>query len=299
MKNKILIIIIMCLIFIYITMCFSKKETFFLPNNEVQVRLKIDEEIVSMNLENYIIGVVAAEMPALYEKEALKAQAVAARTYALYKIEKNDQEYDLTVSVNNQMFNDETTLKEKWAEKYTEYYLKIKDAVEETRNLVLKSNGEIICAYYFSTSNGKTENAVNVFGTTLDYAFSVDSKWDKKVKNYEVTTNYEKSTFCQLLNIDCQNINISNIKINDTNHVDNLQVNNKLFSGIEFRKLLNLRSTDFDIEVEDKVYITTRGYGHGVGMSQNGANEMAKEGYSYEEILMHYYKNTTIENLNV
>lgn len=299
MKNKILIIIIMCLIFIYITMCFSKKETFFLPNNEVQVRLKIDEEIVSMNLENYIIGVVAAEMPALYEKEALKAQAVAARTYALYKIEKNDQEYDLTVSVNNQMFNDETTLKEKWAEKYTEYYLKIKDAVEETRNLVLKSNGEIICAYYFSTSNGKTENAVNVFGTTLDYAFSVDSKWDKKVKNYEVTTNYEKSTFCQLLNIDCQNINISNIKINDTNHVDNLQVNNKLFSGIEFRKLLNLRSTDFDIQVEDKVYITTRGYGHGVGMSQNGANEMAKEGYSYEEILMHYYKNTTIENLNV
>lgn len=299
MKNKILIIIIMCLIFIYITMCFSKKETFFLPNNEVQVRLKIDEEIVSMNLENYIIGVVAAEMPALYEKEALKAQAVAARTYALYKIEKNNQEYDLTASVNNQMFNDETTLKEKWAEKYTEYYLKIKDAVEETRNLVLKSNGEIICAYYFSTSNGKTENAVNVFGTTLDYAFSVDSKWDKKVKNYEVTTNYEKSTFCQLLNIDCQNINISNIKINDTNHVDNLQVNNKLFSGIEFRKLLNLRSTDFDIEVEDKVYITTRGYGHGVGMSQNGANEMAKEGYSYEEILMHYYKNITIENLNV
>lgn len=299
MKNKILIIIIMCLIFIYITMCFSKKETFFLPNNEVQVRLKIDEEIVSMNLENYIIGVVAAEMPALYEKEALKAQAVAARTYALYKIEKNNQEYDLTASVNNQMFNDETTLKEKWAEKYTEYYLKIKDAVEETRNLVLKSNGEIICAYYFSTSNGKTENAVNVFGTTLDYAFSVDSKWDKKVKNYEVTTNYEKSTFCQLLNIDCQNINISNIKINDTNHVDNLQVNNKLFSGIEFRKLLNLRSTDFDIEVEDKVYITTRGYGHSVGMSQNGANEMAKEGYSYEEILMHYYKNITIENLNV
>lgn len=299
MKNKILIIIIMCLIFIYITMCFSKKETFFLPNNEVQVRLKIDEEIVSMNLENYIIGVVAAEMPALYEKEALKAQAIAARTYALYKIEKNNQEYDLTVSVNNQMFNDETTLKEKWAEKYTEYYLKIKGAVDETKNLVLKSNGEIICAYYFSTSNGKTENAVNVFGTTLDYAFSVDSKWDKKVKNYEVTTNYEKSTFCQLLNVDCQNINISNLQINDTNHVDNLQVNNKLFSGIEFRKLLNLRSTDFDIQVEDKVYITTRGYGHGVGMSQNGANEMAKEGYSYEEILMHYYKNTTIENLNV
>ncbi len=299
MKNKILIIIIMCLVFIYITMCFSKKETFFLPNNEIQVRLKIDEEIISMNLEDYIIGVVAAEMPALYEKEALKAQAVAARTYALYKIEKNDQEYDLTASINNQMFNDETTLKEKWSEKYTEYYLKIKSAVEETKNLVLKSNGEIICAYYFSTSNGKTENAINVFGTTLDYAFSVDSKWDKNAKNYEVTINYEKNTFCQLLNVDCQNVNVSNIKKNDTNHVDNLQVNNKIFSGTEFRKLLNLRSTDFDIEIKDKVYITTRGYGHGVGMSQNGANEMAKEGYSYEEILMHYYKNTTIENLNV
>lgn len=298
MKNKILIIIIMCLVLIYIKMCFSKKETFFLPDNEIQVRLKIGEEIITMNLENYIIGVVAAEMPALYEKEALKAQAIAARTYALYKIENENQEYDLKASINNQMYNDELTLKEKWAEKYDEYYLKIKTAVEETKNLVLKSNDDIICAYYFSTSNGKTENAVNVFGTNLDYAYSVDSNWDKKVKNYEVSTTYEKNTFCNLLNVDCSNINVSNIKKNDTNHVDNLQVNNKIFSGLEFRKLLNLRSTDFDIEIKDKVYITTRGYGHGVGMSQNGANEMAKEGYSYEEILMHYYKNTTIENLN-
>lgn len=146
-------------------------------------------------------------------------------------------------------------------------------------------------------SNGYTEDSSTVFGEVLFQ--SVESKWDNEnLKNFMVSTEFTHSQLNELLNINSDKIIFTEINKNKTNHVDNLKVNNIIFSGIEIRKLLKLRSTDFSIEETEEGYIiTTRGYGHGVGMSQYGANEMAKQGHNYEEILEHYYNDIIIKKL--
>ena len=121
----------------------------------------------------------------------------------------------------------------------------------------------------------------------------------KNVKNFLVTTTFSKEEFCEKLDIDCSNITIENIVRSSTNRVNFITINDEEFKGTEIRSLLNLRSTDFDINITDEVTITTKGYGHGVGMSQYGANEMAKEGYTYEEILKYYYKDIDIVKIDV
>lgn len=301
MKKKKLIILtiifgVICL------MSFLKKETHFYneENKDITVRIKNKNgNIESMDLESYVIGVVAAEMPALYEKEALKAQAIASRTYALYKIENNNNNYDLVSDVSNQAYINVEQMKDKWKSDFEKYYTKISEIVNDTKGLVMKNNGKVICAYYFAISNGVTEDSVTVFKSNLDYIESVNSDVDKNVRNYEMTISVAKEDFCKSLSISCDNIVISNVSRSSTNHVDTITINNILFSGLEIRKLLSLRSTDFDIEVNDKVYITTRGYGHGVGMSQSGANELSKLGKNYVDILNYYYKNITIEKYSV
>ena len=141
-----------------------------------------------------------------------------------------------------------------------------------------------------------TENSNTVFKeNTFE---SVDSHLDKNLKNYEVQKEVSADELKKVLNLN--NIEIGNITRNNTNHVDTIVISGKEYGGIEFRKLLNLRSTDFDIiKVGNKIIITTRGYGHGVGMSQYGANEMARQGDSFEKILMHYYQKTTLSKINV
>lgn len=301
MKNKILILGILILTIIYVKMCLKEKNTSFLPEQktELTIRLNNNGVIDSLPLNQYIIGVVAAEMPASFEIEALKAQAIASRTYAMYKKNNNNASYDLEASIKDQAYNTEKQMKLKWENNYDFYYNKIKEAVYQTNDLVMKNDNSIICAYYFSLSNGKTENAISVFQEDKSYLKSVDSPWDISNKNYEIIKEINKTEFCKLLNIDCNQIIISDINRNSTNHVDNLKVNNITFTGTTIRKLLNLRSTDFDIEIARNIKITTRGYGHGVGMSQNGANEMAKQGYTYDQILKYYYQNINIENLTV
>ena len=129
------------------------------------------------------------------------------------------------------------------------------------------------------------------FGVKLDYLVSVDSNYDKNTTQFNKTIEINKSDFFKKLNLPKTNeIKITNIIKNETNRVDEITINNHKFKGTEIRTLLNLRSTDFEIKVEEeKIIINTKGYGHGVGMSQYGANELAKLGYSYEEILKHYY----------
>ena len=295
MKNKILFIICIILSVVYI-MSFNKNETHFsLEDNEIMIKLK-DSTIDEIELEEYITGVVSAEMPASFSLEALKAQAIASRTYAMYKYEKNKA---LSTTSNDQNYITKDQMKEKWGSNYDNYYKKISKAVKATKGLVIKSDGKIICAYYFSMSNGITENSQSVFKEQLNYITPVESPWEKDLKNYEVTTNISKQDFCTKLNIDCKIISVDNIKRNETNHIEKIGINNKVFKGTEFRKKLSLRSTDFDIEIKDNIIITTRGYGHDVGMSQYGANELAKQGKTYDEILNYYYNNITIENLNV
>jgi stage II sporulation protein D len=281
-------------------MSFLKKEThFYIEEKPVTIRLKLkDDSIVSLDLEDYIIGVVSAEMPALYEEESLKAQAIASRSFAMYKIKHSKNNYDVLTTTKDQAYQTNDELKTKWQNKYDEYYAKIKEAVSATKDLVMTYQNDVICAYYFSISNGYTEDAKTVFNSDLDYLKSTTSP-DTNVKNYELTIKYTKQEFCKKLNITCDVIDIKNIIRNNTNHVSKITINNQDFTGVEIRKKLNLRSTDFIIENNQDIYITTKGYGHGVGMSQAGANELAKKGYSYDEILHYYYQNIEIQKLNV
>lgn len=288
MKESIVNLFIYSLIFILLICYFKyinvstqeKKEN---QQQEELIEIKTDEE-----LENYLIKVVACEMPALYEKEALKAQAIASRTYALYQRDINN----VNLTVQDQCFLTEDKMHEKWGNDYQKYYGIIANAVRETENLVMKKDNELFKSFYFSTSNGFTEDSMSVFKE--GNISSVSSPWDKENKNYEVKVYLDKEEIAKNLG-EFNTITIT--KRNETNHVSEVLVDSTSLTGIEFRKKLNLRSTDFDInEVNGTYEITTRGYGHGVGMSQYGANMLAKENKNYESILKYYYGNIEIKN---
>ena len=152
-----------------------------------------------------------------------------------------------------------------------------------------------IKAYYYAMSNGYTESSLNAFNEETEYLNIIPSPFDED--NQEIST-ISKETFCQKLNINCQNISIQNIKKNESNRISTIEINSKKFTGLEIRELLGLRSTDFTIKIlNNNIEITTKGYGHGVGMSQYGANNMAKEGYHYDEILKYYYQNIEIASI--
>ena len=270
----------------------TKKEN--IKKNEITVTVyRNNGKIINLELEEYVLGVVGAEMPASFNIEALKAQAILARTYALKSI-KNGKK--LTDTVSTQAYKDNSELQKLWKNDYTKYYEKIKKAVNETKGKIILYNNEYIDAVYHSTSNGKTENSKNVWKNSLPYLVSVDSSWDKNVKSYKKETIFEINEFCNILKLDVEEPITYEIIHNETGRVRQITINNKTFSGTEFRNLLKIRSADFEIEINDeKVKVTTYGYGHGVGMSQYGANEMAKQGYSYIQILKHYYTGVVIK----
>ena len=287
---KKLLLLILFLIPIFISS--FNKATFLFSNNEKTIIVHLTDLDLYLDLNDYVTGVVASEMPALFNEEALKAQAVAARSFATSKIENNFLE--LTSGISDQVYSPNFKLKEKWNDDYNKYYNKIYNCVKSTHNEVIKRDNKILRTYYFSMSNGYTENSQTVFNDTT--FTSVKSLENESTPNYKFQKTFSSSDLNKLLNI--SNIDIQNVERNETNHVKSITINNKTYTGIEFRKLLNLRSTDFTIEKQDNNYIiTTIGYGHGVGMSQYGANQMAKEGSSYKEILNHYYENTEISEI--
>ena len=299
MCNKILFIIVLVLLLVYCGIDGSKSTTFFSSPNKIIIKDTTRNTIENLNLEDYIVGVVAAEMPASFNEEALKAQAIASRTYAVYKMETSTREYDVVTDVSNQSYITIDEMKNKWNNEFDKYYNKIKKAVDDTRGEVMYYDNEIVEAYYFAMSNGYTENASLVFSEDKDYLQSVESIYDNSsLKNFEVTKTFSKVEICNKLNINCNKFEISNIQRSDTGRVNTININDKTYKGTEVRKLLGLRSTDFTIKIDnDNVEITTRGYGHGVGMSQYGANGMANNGYSFEEILKYYYKNVEIVSI--
>ncbi|MDE6284851.1 MAG: stage II sporulation protein D [Bacilli bacterium] len=302
MRNKYLLGIVFVLLIIAVISSRDTSASFFEgeKDNTVSVYDPNTEKITDLDLEEYVIGVVAAEMPASFNEEALKAQAIAARTYAMYKMKHTNKSYDVIADVSNQAYITTDKMKEKWKEEYEYYYSRVKSAVEATQNLIMTYDGEVIQSYYFAMSNGHTEDAALVFGENKSYLTSVDSSWDENVNNFIVTNNISKSEFCQKLNISCNGITIGNVEKSSTGRVNSIVISGKSFQGTEVRQLLGLRSTDFEIVMEDNmVNITTKGYGHGVGMSQYGANEMAKKGYKYDEILKYYYKNIEIRTIHV
>ena len=265
-------------------------------NNSQIIKLNYNNKIINLDIEDYVVGVVACEMPASFELDALKSLSVAARTFALYKLSKNEN-YIMKSGTSDQCYISKSTMKKNWGSKYEENYNKIKSAVDSTKGEFLTYKDEVIISFYFSISNGYTENCENVFSQKLDYLKSVDSSWDKKYAYKEKEIKYSINDFFNKLGMS-DNI-ISNININrsKTGRVNEITINNKSFKGTKFRTLLNLRSTDIDISYDKEyIYIKTKGYGHGVGMSQYGANAMASEGYKYDEILKYYYTGVKIMN---
>lgn len=260
------------------------------------IKLSYNNDVIDIDLEEYVIGVVACEMPATFEMEALKSLAVAARTFALYKLSKNEN-YIMKSGTSDQCYISKSKMKSNWKDKFDEKYKKISYAVESTKGQYLTYKDEIIISFYFSISNGYTENCEKVFSQKLDYLVSVDSSWDKKYSYKEKTTKMKINDFLNKLSIKDSIIKNIDIKRTKTSRVDAITINNKSYKGTKFRTLLNLRSTDFTIKYDkDYVYINTKGYGHGVGLSQYGANAMAESGYKYDEILKYYYTGVKIMN---
>ena len=296
-----LLLILIPLITILILKQKNQKEIIFNIEKNTQVRVLRNEtnKIETLPLEQYLVGVLAGEMPTSYDIEALKAQAVAARTYTLKKIKTNkEKEYDVVDTTNDQVYLDEQQLKNNWQNNYEENIKKIKQAIEETRGEYLTYNGEIIKAFFFSTSSGKTENCKDVFGENLPYLKSVASTWDENSPSYEKTEEYTLQEFYQKLNLPYnENLNIDIIR-NETNSVNTIKINETIIQGTEFRKKLNLRSTNINIEkINNTIKITSKGFGHGVGLSQYGAKEMATLGYKYEDILKYYYTGIDIKKI--
>lgn len=274
----------------------------YINNETIRVKRLKTDTIETIPLESYIVGVLAGEMPIYFEKEALKAQAVASRSYAIKRIEYNkDKDYDVVDSIMNQVYLDEEYLKEAWGNNYVININKLRTAVNETIDECLTYDNKVIDALFFSTSNGYTEDADLVFNLDLPYLKSVESKWDEKESSaFSTTTIIPLKEFYQKLNLKYnKELKVEIIKRSSTNRVLELKINDQKFTGKELYNLLSLRSTDFTItQIGTNVFIDMKGYGHGVGMSQYGALGMAKEGYTYKEILSHYYQNTTIKKYN-
>lgn len=250
-----------------------------------------------IDLEEYIIGVVAGEMPASFNMEALKAQAVASRTFAVNKMQ-TVKDYILSTTINDQVYLTLEQMKKKWGNEFDYYYNRVKEAVNLTSNQIVTYDNKPISAYYFAISNGTTDDAKVVFKEDKEYLVSVDSKWDKNYSSYASSRTMLKDNFCNKLGLTCGNVNISNVVRSNNNYVREITINGVKFSGLEVFNKLGLKSTDFTITVDqNNIIIKTLGFGHSVGMSQYGAQGMAKEGYTYQEILKHYYKNTKIDTI--
>lgn len=304
MKKMIVIVLLVIMIPYLVVTLFMKDDEIKLEygsNMVVRVRREATGNILEVPFEEYIVGVLAGEMPVSFEIEALKAQAVAARSYVLRKMQASeDQEYDVVDTVSNQVYLDDAYLREKWQDEYAEKINKIRTAVLETSGEYLEYDGKVAEAFFFSTSTGMTENSGEVFQTQLPYLTSVKSEWDQEVSpvfNDNVTLSL--SDFYTKLGLPYQdNIQVEVTKTTSTGRVKEIKINDKTFTGSEVFSKLGLRSTFFTITQNgSNVSIDTKGYGHGVGMSQYGAQGMAKAGYRYDEILKHYYQGVEIKKI--
>lgn len=283
-----------------------QEETLFIPStNKAESCISVlllDGTVEEMELDSYVLGVVLAEMPADFEMDALKAQAIAARTYALKTIsngKKHDHNAVCTESNCCQAFCS------------TQEYLlslgdeddvrKIQKAVQETTGMVLKFEDILIDSTYFSCSGGRTEDAKAVWGQNVEYLQSVESPGEEGTKYYIETVSFPLQDFMKRIGVpleEASNMSVGSIRYTSGGGVDVVQIGDRVFTGLELRQLLGLRSTAMVISlVGETVTITTKGFGHRVGMSQYGAEAMAVEGYDYQQILAYYYPGTTLERL--
>lgn len=269
-------------------------------------------EVEQVNIDDYLCNVVSAEMPADYEIEALKAQAVVARTYTIYKIKNKKHE--------NADICDDSTCCQAWVDKETRFsrweeskresnWEKIQKCVQETQGQIITYQNQPINAFFHANSGGKTELPVNVWGGTgLPYLQVVETAGEEGYKQYESEVELIQDELIEKLKTKYSDISIDfsnqeDLKIleyTDSGRVKTVKFGNHEISGIETRTLLGLKSTNFEISKEnDKIKFTVKGYGHGVGMSQTGADAMAKQGKNYKEIINHFYSGVEIKEVNL
>ncbi len=259
-------------------------------------------EVEEIPLEKYVASVVASEMPAEFEMEALKAQAIAARTYIVNHLLHQEEEEKVVISdtTEHQVYKNDAELKETLGSDYHWKMEKVNEAVEATKNEIITYDQQPITPTFFSMSNGYTEDAKNYWGNELPYLKSVESHWEEKHPDFTEQIVFTLDEISSKLGVSLQAGVSIPIKIvrTESNRVSELTIQDKTFSGREVRDMLGLRSNDFSIKQKNEHLIfTTKGYGHGVGMSQYGANGMAEEGKDYEDILTYYYQDVEIETI--
>lgn len=282
---------------------------------EISVYDTASGEVSNIEFEEYIAGVIAGEMPPSYHAEALRAQAVAARSYILSKIadfyigkipEEHHGAMVCTDYSHCQAWKSLSKARESWDIRYADdYENKIRSAVSQTTGEYMVYDNKVVKAFFCAMSNGKTENVEEVWGSSLPYLKSVSSREDIGADGYESMSSYPKDLFIQKLKTVHEETNIQNLSecISDITRtkggsVSAITIGGAVFTGKEIRDTFGLRSASFEILTEgDKVTFRVRGYGHGVGMSQNGANVMAQNGKDYKDILKHYYSGISIVNL--
>lgn len=258
---------------------------------EKNVQVQMSDQVVSIPLEEYLIGVIAGEMPVSFEKEALKAQAVASRTFVLSRDLKVDN------TTNSQVYLDDDEMKKKWGKQYAQNKQKIEEAIQETKGEVMTYQGEYISALFFSSSNGKTVNSEDYFTGEVAYLKSVDSHWDTSIDPHNTRSQtFTKQQLANIFNVVPEQIKITSHT--SSGYVDKVTINQKTYTGREIREKLSLPSSCFQIQFSSKGYtFITHGNGHGVGMSQYGAYGMAENGSNYQEILKYYYQGIEIQKI--
>jgi len=269
----------------------------------IQMQMRTGEDAVLLrDMEDYLVEVLLAEVPASFEEEALKAQAVAARTYTRKAWETGGKHGDGSVCTDPGCC-------QAWISR--EAYLsgggtregirRMERAVQETSGEVLQYQGELIEATYFSCSGGSTEEASAVWGSDIPYLQAVLSPGEEEAAHYTDTVVFTPQQFRQRLDARLEGPTdgwFGKITYTDGGGVETVIIGGEVWSGTQLRRLLGLNSTKFKIAVEENIVITTLGYGHRVGMSQYGADAMAVAGYDYLRILDHYYPGTNLVTLN-
>lgn len=293
-----------------------KKNTSIKLDGESMVKVFITAEnrVEEVPLEDYIVSVVSSEMPVSFDIEALKAQSIAARTYlASRKVKPCEKATDGEIcdTIHCQVYLSKENRIAKWTEGNVDgeaSWEKIRKAVQATEGKVLSYDGELVMyPQFFSTSSGMTEKAVDVFSNDVPYLVSTESTGEEVAPKFESELPISVDNFINTINSNYSEANLTSENLNssieiisrsESGGVKEIRLGKEKVKGTDFRMLLKLNSTNFDFEViDDEIKFTCKGYGHGVGMSQWGANVMAKDGEKFEDILKHYYKGVDIVDL--
>lgn len=274
-------------------------------SNTITVFRSVTQNNVEVDFFEYVCGSVAAEMPLSYEEEALKAQAVACYTNALRL--KNNSEDSATYHISDdssvhQGYLTPDQRKEKWGENFEKYENKLKSVVKSVENQALYYEDQLCIAAFHAICSGTTESSENLWGEKVPYLVSVKSSGDNLSPQYATTVIFDKEEFlkhAEKLDLKKDVKSLKNVmkitKKSKAGTVLKVSISEQEFTGEEIRKAFSLKSSVFTVKCTEKsVTFDVTGYGHGVGMSQYGADFMARQGSTYDEILKHYYKGVEI-----